>query len=83
MNLLHPYYPQGLVLEAYAPNTRSAAELIGAWIIFLSVMMIVTFSWLAPKKLSFAERLTTLWFVACKFRHVLVVKVLRVHGTGL
>ena len=71
MNPLHPYYPQDLVLEAYTPNTRSAAELIGAWVIFMSVVTIVTFSWLAPKKLSLAERLTTLWFVSCKFHHSL------------
>lgn len=62
----HPYYPQGLILENYAPNTRSANELIGAWLIALSAIVLSTFAWLAPKKLTLTERLISLWFITCE-----------------
>lgn len=66
MTSSHPYYPQDLALEGYTPNTRSAAELIGAWLVFLFILTAATLAWLGPKKLTLGERLTTLWFVTCK-----------------
>lgn len=67
MGPLHPYYPQDLIIDGYISNTYSAKELIGAWLVALSVVGLATFILLAPlKKLVFAERLSALWFVTCK-----------------
>ncbi|KAJ3572387.1 hypothetical protein NP233_g3121 [Leucocoprinus birnbaumii] len=71
MSASHPYYPQDLHLTEYIPNTRSASELIGAWLVALSIVTIVTFAWLAPKKLTLTERLITLWFITCGFIHII------------
>jgi len=59
----HPYYPLDSTFTGYIPNTHPPIVLIGAWLGALSFVTIATFVWLAPKKLSITERLTTLWFV--------------------
>lgn len=71
MSSPHPYYPPDLVLEGYTPNTLSAAELIAAWLVSLSIVTVATFIWLAPKKLALTERLIALWFVSCESLTVL------------
>ncbi|KAF5351781.1 hypothetical protein D9756_007422 [Leucocoprinus leucothites] len=71
MSVPHPYYPTNLTLPGYTPNTHSATELIGAWLVALSTLTVATFAWLAPKnKLTLTERLITLWFITCGFIHI-------------
>ncbi|KAF5349526.1 hypothetical protein D9756_008998 [Leucocoprinus leucothites] len=71
MSVLHPYYPTNLTLPGYIPNSRSVTELIGAWLVALSIITVVTFAWLSPNnKLTLTERLITLWFVTCGFIHI-------------
>ncbi|KAF8541250.1 EBP domain-containing protein [Trichophaea hybrida] len=67
----HPYYPPTIQLDGYQPNTYSFFTLIGAWIIFFSIITLTTHYLLSTQKtLSHGEQWTAVWFAICGFIHL-------------
>src|ERR1700760_1057238 len=69
----HPYYPEGVSIRNYVPNSKSTAELLS--IIGISFSVVVGSSWYIlgryMRHLSRPERCAATWFIFCGLLHVI------------
>ncbi|RPA97302.1 Emopamil-binding protein [Choiromyces venosus 120613-1] len=72
MKTSHPFYPLGLSLPHYVPNTLSSLELVstfaaGTLVIFAGARILVN---TVNKKPASSEKIVCLWFALCGFIHL-------------
>jgi cholestenol delta-isomerase len=69
----HPYYPIGVEIRNYVPNSKSAFELVSTIgisfvVVIGSCWVILGRHWSAASKL---ERLKATWFIFCGLLHLI------------
>ncbi|VUC35497.1 unnamed protein product [Clonostachys rosea] len=69
--LAHSYYPLGVVIPGYAPNTMDALELVSYFGLGCGLVLVPTYALIQSKRpdLRSWEVFAALWFVLCGFIH--------------
>ncbi|PHH79023.1 hypothetical protein CDD82_2716 [Ophiocordyceps australis] len=71
---VHPYYPLGVSIPNYKPNTLDTRIIIAAFITACSMILVPALIFLrrARSSLSTRDAATAMWFMLCGFIHVVV-----------